>query len=239
MQRVRDNLECVLKALLITIGAAYIFYKSIWGLIPAALVGIYVYKVGIKKKNRKRRFDALDEFKGMLVALQSAMSAGNSMERSLKAAESEVTNLYGKKSIMARELRLIEKKRSLNVSLDKAMKEMADRLDIKEIHDFVEVILAIRKTGGNAIKIIKDTVDRLIEGIELGAELEVMVAAKRLEQQVMIYMPSLVILFLQVTSKGFTDPLYGGVLGRIIMTVVLGGNVFADYLGKKIVDIDI
>ena len=55
----------------------------------------------------------------------------------------------------------------------------------------------------------------------------------------MVITPAVVILFLRVTSKGFLSPLYDTILGQIIMTVVLGINVFADYLGKRIVDINI
>lgn len=66
-----------------------------------------------------------------------------------------------------------------------------------------------------------------------------MVASKKLEQQMMVFMPAVLILFLRVTSKGFLSPLYDTILGQIIMTVVLGINIFADYLGKRIVDINI
>ena len=175
----------------------------------------------------------------MLIAMQSALEAGNSMERSLREAGEEMRQLYGDKSRIVRELVLIDKKLKLNISLEEALMEFADRVDIKEICDFVEVISAVKKTGGNAIKIIKDTVNRIVEVIELGAELEVMVASKKLEQQMMVFMPAVLILFLRVTSKGFLSPLYDTILGQIIMTVVLGINIFADYLGKRIVDINI
>ena len=84
---------------------------------------------------------------------------------------------------------------------------------------------------------IKDTVEKLVSEIELRQELEVMVAAKKLEQQVMIYMPAFIIIFLRSTNRGFLDPLYGNIVGFSIMSVVLAVNVCADLLGKKIVDI--
>ena len=218
---------------------AFIFFGHLWGIIPGGLAGIYIYKVMVENLRRKKRSELLGQFKAMLIAMQSALEAGNSMERSLKESAEEMRQLYGDKSRIFRELLIIDKKLRLNISLEEALKEFADRVDIKEIYDFVEVISAVKKTGGNAIKIIKDTVNRIVEVIELGAELEVIVASKKLEQQLMVITPAVVILFLRVTSKGFLSPLYDTILGQIIMTVVLGINVFADYLGKRIVDINI
>ena len=218
---------------------AFIFFGHLWGIIPGGLAGIYIYKVMVENLRRKKRQELLGQFKAMLIAMQSALEAGNSMERSLKESAEEMRQLYGDKSRIFRELVIIDKKLRLNISLEEALKEFADRVDIKEIYDFVEVISAVKKTGGNAIKIIKDTVNRIVEVIELGAELEVIVASKKLEQQLMVITPAVVILFLRVTSKGFLSPLYDTILGQIIMTVVLGINVFADYLGKRIVDINI
>ena len=190
---------------------AFIFFGHLWGIIPGGLAGIYIYKVMVENLRRKKRSELLGQFKAMLIAMQSALEAGNSMERSLKESAEEMRQLYGDKSRIFRELVIIDKKLRLNIS----------------------------QTGGNAIKIIKDTVNRIVEVIELGAELEVIVASKKLEQQLMVITPAVVILFLRVTSKGFLSPLYDTILGQIIMTVVLGINVFADYLGKRIVDINI
>ncbi|MBP3807254.1 MAG: hypothetical protein VZR64_03855 [Eubacterium sp.] len=239
MKDVRERLVAIGISAAVSLAVVYIYFANLWGVIPASLAGVYIYKVLIENMKRKKRQRILGQFKAMLIAMQSALEAGNSMERSLREAGEEMRQLYGDKSRIVRELVLIDKKLKLNISLEEALMEFADRVDIKEICDFVEVISAVKKTGGNAIKIIKDTVNRIVEVIELGAELEVMVASKKLEQQMMVFMPAVLILFLRVTSKGFLSPLYDTILGQIIMTVVLGINIFADYLGKRIVDINI
>jgi len=239
MRFTREEVLAIAVSIVGSLVIAFIFFGHLWGIIPGGLAGIYIYKVMVENLRRKKRQELLGQFKAMLIAMQSALEAGNSMERSLKESAEEMRQLYGDKSRIFRELVIIDKKLRLNISLEEALEEFADRVDIKEIYDFVEVISAVKKTGGNAIKIIKDTVNRIVEVIELGAELEVIVASKKLEQQLMVITPAVVILFLRVTSKGFLSPLYDTILGQIIMTVVLGINVFADYLGKRIVDINI
>ena len=99
------------------------------------------------------------------------------------------------------------------------------------------MISTIKRTGGNAVKVIKDTVERIISDIELREELATIVAAKRLELMIMVYMPAVLSLFLRITNKGFLDPLYKSVPGIIIMTILMLSNIGADYLGRRIVDI--
>ena len=98
--------------------------------------------------------------------------------------------------------------------MEQSLKEFADRVQIREIYDFVEVISAVKKTGGNAIKIIKETVNRIVESIELGAELEVMIAAKKLEEVgiptnvTLVFSPSQAIQAARLGAK-FVSPFIG------------------------------
>ena len=233
----RDIAYALLKALLIMLLVAFVFYDKVLGLLPGAIVGLYVFRIEKKRYEGKRRRRLLMEFKNMINAMQSSLEAGNSIERALISSGGDMQDLYGSKSVMVREIRIIEKKLRLNIPLEKSMAEMAEKLDISEIYDFVEIISTIKRTGGNAVKIIRNTVEKLTEEIELDAELEVMVAAKKMEQQIMVFMPALIVIFLRITTEGFLSPLYGSPLGILIMSVVLSINVGADYLGRRIVEI--
>lgn len=233
----RDIAYALLKALLIMLLVAFVFYDKVLGLLPGAIVGLYVFRIEKKRYEGKRRRRLLLEFKNMINAMQSSLEAGNSIERALISSGGDMQDLYGSKSVMVREIRIIEKKLRLNIPLEKSMAEMAEKLDISEIYDFVEIISTIKRTGGNAVKIIRNTVEKLTEEIELDAELEVMVAAKKMEQQIMVFMPALIVIFLRITTEGFLSPLYGSPLGILIMSVVLSINVGADYLGRRIVEI--
>ncbi len=223
----KDFFEALLWGMLITIAAAYVFYKEYWGIIPGVVAGVYVFRFVSKRQSEKKKNRLLEEFKDLLTSMESILESGSSLERALILSGEELRKLRGDGSELANEIEIIEKKMKVNITLEEALGEFAEKEDIREIYDFVEVISTIKKTGGNAIQIIKDTVSRIVEGIELKAELEVMV-----------FMPAVVILFLRVTSGSFMSPLYQTVMGKIAMTVVLLINIFADSLGKKIVEIN-
>ncbi|MCR5213459.1 MAG: hypothetical protein K6E10_03520 [Eubacterium sp.] len=233
----KDKVLCFVKAFVYMSVAIYVFYKSIFGLIPVTLLGFYVFRINSREKLRKKKSLVLDQFKNMLTSMQGAIESGNSMERAILLSRRDLVELYGNDIELVKELDVLEKKLKVNKSLPEGLREMADNLELSEIQDFIQVISITLRTGGNTVQIVKDTVKRIVENIELDAELEVMVAGKRLEQQIMTYMPAGIILFLQVTSGDFLDPLYGNLTGRILMTLILFGNIFADYLGKRIVDV--
>ena len=66
-----------------------------------------------------------------------------------------------------------------------------------------------------------------------------MIAAKRLEQNIMSVIPFAIVLYVGVTSKGYFDVLYTTSAGRVIMTVCLGVYGAAYIIGKKIIEIQV
>lgn len=217
--------------------AAILFYDSIYGIIPGVAVGIYVYRCRFRTQLKKRLLRRRDEFKDLIIAVESALEAGNSLERAFSLAANDIAVMYGPRHEMVSLIRAMERRLSLGCTFEESLAQFARSVDIDEVYDFTEVISTIKKTGGNAIKVIRDTSEKIVEEIELEQELEVIVASKNLEQQIMILMPSFIIIFLKVSSQGFLDPLYHNLVGWILMTLALMVNIFADRLGKKIVDI--
>ena len=232
------DIKVILWTALIWIGSAFVYYRSIYGLIPSVLAGIYTYRVASVRVKEKHRQKLLGQFKNLIIAMQSALEAGKSMENSLFAANQDLKRMYGESTEICKALDVVQRRMELNVTLDEALQEFSEKMELEEIYDFVLVISTVKRTGGNAIKVIKDTVDKIVSEIELREEIEVIVAAKKMEQQIMIYMPSLIILFLRTSNRDFLNPLYGNPVGFILMTIALMVNIAADYLGKKIVKID-
>ena len=58
-------------------------------------------------------------------------------------------------------------------------------------------------------------------------------------QMIMSLMPAGIILYLQLTSPGFLEVLYGNPFGVCAMTVCLGIYGLSYWLGKRIVDIEV
>jgi len=232
-----ERLTAVLKGVLLGGGAAWVYYGGWIGALPGILVGIYVCIGEAHRQYDTHRQKLLEQFKELITSMQGLMKAGYSMENSVVGAGQEIAAIYGEKTAMVRETEKVKRDLELNKTLDTALYNLAERLRMSEVTDFVEVITTVRRTGGNAVRIIGETIDKIIDEIELKEEISVTVAAKRMEQEIMTYMPAAIVTFLRLTNSDFVAPLYAGVAGHIFMTMALMINVAADVMGKRIVDI--
>lgn len=77
------------------------------------------------------------------------------------------------------------------------------------------------------------------EAIQVQEEIQTMTAARIFEQKIMNGIPFGMILYIDFTSPGFFDIMYGTWMGRLIMTLCLAFYMGAVMLSGKILDIEI
>lgn len=83
---------------------------------------------------------------------------------------------------------------------------------------------------------MKRTAQNISEKMEIQREIQTMIAGKKMEANCMTAIPLFIILYLQICSPGFLDPLYEGFFGRLFMTgslfVYLGAAAWSRHLMK-------
>lgn len=79
------------------------------------------------------------------------------------------------------------------------------------------------------IHIIQKTVNCISDKISVEEEIETLIAAKKMEEQIMMMMPYGILLYLRVTSIGYLDPLYHNPIGIFLMTIFLILIYLADF----------
>ena len=218
---------------------AYVFYRSFVVFLLLSPAGI-IYPLYKKKDlKEKRKSKLLSEFREGITVLSSSLSAGYSFENAMKESESELRLLFGDKSLIVQEFETINHKVSVNVPIETAWTEFADRSDSEDIRNFVQVIRVAKRSGGELTSVIARTADTIGDKIRIEEEIKTITSAKRLEQTIMNFIPVFIVLYIDVTSPGFFDPLYTGVTGRVVMTACLIVYLLAIYLSKRILDIEI
>ena len=104
---------------------------------------------------------------------------------------------------------------------------------------FAAVFSTAKRSGGDMDKIIQTSARMLGDKIDVRKEIETTLSSKKAEQMIMSLMPAGIILYLQLTSPGFLEVLYGNPFGVCAMTVCLGIYGLSYWLGKRIVDIEV
>lgn len=226
-------------AILQLIGAAYLFFDYI----PAALVmSPYIYvmlveKAGIEKKNIKRKISL--QFKDAMTTITFSLNVGYSVENAFREAIKELEMLYGDDVIIVKEFKNIVRRVENNESIEKVFEEFALRSRVTEIIYFSQVFGYAKRSGGDLIAIIRNSVNTIREKIEVDEQIQTIISGKKMELKIMEIMPFAMIAYIRLTSEEFISPIYGNVTGVIIMLICLLAYVVAVYISKRIVEIDV
>ena len=127
----------------------------------------------------------------------------------------------------------------LQMPMEQILEEFSQRVQTEDVRNFVTVFVAAKKSGGNMITIIQDTVRQIGDKIDVKREIDTILAAKRYEFRVMSVIPYAIIGYMSLSFPEFMDSLYGNIFGIGVMTVCFGIYLAAYYLGMKLIKIEV
>ena len=218
---------------------AYIFYRSFVAVIFLSPVGFYVWRNEKKKKIKKRKNALSMQFKDCIAYVGANLRAGYSVENAFRESLKDIVLLYGDNSYMAVELKHIIQGIRNSISLEELLLSLGKRSGITDIREFGEVFSIAKRNGGNMSEILMRTGSVISKKMEIDREIQILISAKKLEQNIMNIMPFAILIYISCTSPGFFDVLYHNVLGACIMTICLLVYLVAYVLSVKIIDIGV
>ncbi len=217
----------------IAIFFSYFFYRSVWAVVPMLSVGAFMVYDRVKKKNTKKRLVYLEQFKECILSVASAVKAGYAVENAFAESILDLEVLYGKGCGMAEEIRMVCRGVRNNTPLEETLADMGRRSGLQEVEEFAEVFSIAKRNSGNITQTMELYSRMIADKLELMAELETLLAAKRLEQRVMNVMPFLIVGYLGLTNPGYFDMMYHNLSGIGIMSACLGLYLAAYILSEK------
>lgn len=235
---VSEGIRYGLEGCLILGMVSWLFYDSVLVFVFFIFPFLYLYLKRKKKELCKKRKTMLQrQFREVILAVSSHLQAGFSVENAFREAYKDICVLFGKKSLMAKELSWILRRVENNEALEQAFMQFALRSDLEDIYEFAEVFAIAKRGGGEIRNIIARTADIIGDKLEVKREIQTIISEKQMEQKIMQCMPFGIIGYLSLTSPGFLDSLYYNVPGIVLMTVCLCVYVLACFLAEKILDI--
>lgn len=191
------------------------------------------------RKEIQLKQEFIKQFKEYLLALAAAMGTGYAVENAMESARIEMTRQYKSEIRFMRDLETMERLLRMNVSVEVVWKQWAKIVDIPELKQFATVFIVAKKSGGDSVQIIRKSISNICEKIELEQEIQVALVAKRLEFQVMSFIPIGILMYMRLSFSEFMDVLYGDILGWFIMTICLIIYAIAYMWGERIIEIEV
>lgn len=216
-----------------------LFYNSPWGICSLPLLFFFIHKCLKKSQDRKELARLHMEFKDYLLAVSSALLAGNSIEKAFLGALREHGQLYGEGSLLCRRLGGMQQRLLVQEPLERILSDFADESKSGDIEGFVEVFGCAKRGGGDFVHILSTSIGRICDKMEVSEEIHAVMAQKEMEQKVMCIAPVGILLFFRLSAPEFIGKLYGNFLGICVMSGALFLYGAAFLLGMKIVEIEV
>lgn len=218
---------------------SWLFFHSV--LIAAVfLPGIpYFLKKRRESLLEKRKIEMLKEFTTGMQLVNASLQAGYAVENAFREALPELGKIYPKDSFIIREFLHLNSQLAVSVPIESILLDLSDRCHIDDIQNFAEVFQTAKRTGGDLMLIIRNTVSDIQEKSETREQIEADISGKVLEQKIMSLVPVLIIGYVSLTSPDFLQVCYQTVMGRLVMSVCLGIYAAAYLWGKKVMKIEV
>lgn len=218
---------------------SFLFFRSFRAfliLIPGAVLFLIQLKASlVKKRKRELTRQFLDAIQLMLAALQ----AGYSPENALRESQKELQKIYSPDAAIVREFHWMDAQMRMSRNLEELLLDFGRRSDLPDILSFAEVFLTAKRTGGDLIAIIRNTVSCIRQKQETMQEIETCMAGKVMEQNIMSLIPVFILVYVKLSSPEFLDVMYETPVGVAVMGVCFAVYLAAYFWGQSIVRIEV
>ena len=188
-----------------------------------------------RQSKQEKKWELNLAFKDAIVCLSNSLSIGYSSESSLKEVLKELEQLYGKDAEICLEFRQMVKQMELGSNIEQVFLEFGKRSEVEDIRQLAEIFSIVKRTGGNLGQVLKKTESVLQDKIELKRELNVAIASKRLEFQVMCFVPYGILFYLKICASTMSQSLYNTMFGMIFMCIILFVYFAMKMFGERII----
>ncbi|MNJ52139.1 Bacterial type II secretion system protein F domain protein [compost metagenome] len=120
--------------------------------------------------------------------------------------------------------------------IEDALQDFSKRAAMEDISNFADVFTTCKRSGGDLVEVVRRTSAIISEKLEISQEISVMIAQKRFEAKAMLASPVFFLLFMELSSPDYMQPLHRGI-GLIISAIALILFVVCSWIMMKIMDI--
>jgi tight adherence protein B len=217
----------------------WLCYEQIIAAFCVSLIGLRSAFLAQQQYVRRQKEATTIQFEQILYSISSSLQAGNSIENALLNAEKDLSILYGhQRTMMIQELERMNRQIKLGISAEVVVDELQRRLNINEVTIWASTFSTCKRTGGDLVKVMKNSASMLVEKMNLERELAILIAGKRFEAKLVTFIPFLFIAAFRYGSPEYMDLLYEG-WGRWVMTGCLLAILFSRWLTLKMMQMEV
>jgi tight adherence protein B len=234
-----EQLKCIAVYGLFDGAVSYLFFDSAIAFLILA-PGYFFFQREYRENLKKKRIRVMKrEFLDGMQITASSLQAGYSIENAFRESLKELRKIYGNDSFIMNEFRFLTAQIEMNRNVEEVLLDLGRRSGVQDIRSFAEVVDTAKRTGGDLLAVIQNTVSCMKQRQETQDEIETCLSGKVMEQNVMNVVPILILAYVRLTSPEFLEVMYGNFTGTAIMAGCLAVYLVAVLWGKSMIQIEV
>lgn len=205
-------------------------------------VGALAAKLFVPIRNEQlrlaRQSKLKSQFRDMLEAISTSLSAGKNVPESFSAVYADLKNQYEEDAFILNELHVINAGLANGITIEELLADFGKRSGCEDIQDFASVFEICYRKGGNIRDTIRNTYDILSDKMSITEEIETIVTGSKSEQSLMLIMPVLLIGMIKIGSPEFAAN-FVTPSGLAATTIAMVLFVASYFIGRIVLDIKV
>jgi len=183
----------------------------------------------LEQRTEKFGLQMVDGLNLMANAMKSGLSVAQAMGIVVEQSPQPLSQEFG----------LVLSETKLGLSLEESLVSLSKRIKSEDVEMFVTSVVILKETGGNLAETFDTIVQVIRERIKVQAKIKSMTAQGFYQGMLLLCMPPLLGVYISISEPGFMDPVFNSPLGWIAICVVIGLEVTAFFVIKKVMRIDV
>lgn len=200
--------------------------------------GVIFVPMRIEQIRNKRQSALKRQFRDMLESLTTSLGAGSNVANAFQDTFNDLKVQYEEDAAIIEELNIILMGMRDNVDIELLLHDFGERSGIDDIKSFASVFEVCFRKGGDIRDTIRNTHSILSDKMEIAEDIETVLTGNKSQQNIMIFMPVVLIGMIKMMSADFAANFVTPV-GVIATTIGVAMFVGSYYIGKIILDIKV
>jgi tight adherence protein B len=197
----------------------------------AFLGGLPFFWLVLRKRKRIKSF--LTQMPDALELVGRALRAGHGLASGLSLVAEEMP------PPIAHEFGRIYEEQNLGITIEEALRGLAERVPAMDVRFFVTAVVVQRSTGGDLAEVL-DKIGRLVrERFQILGQVQALTAEGRLSGVVLLAMPPSLLAFCYMTNPEYIGLLFSTTMGTKMLAVAAVLQVVGALAIKKIITIKV
>jgi tight adherence protein B len=150
-----------------------------------------------------------------IIIMNNAFKSGRSITQAIELVTKELEGPIGL------EFKKMHMEISFGLSIEEVFERFSKRIEMEEVTYLTASLSILNKTGGNIIKVFSSIEKTLFNKKKLKIELQSLTGSSKMLVYVLFAVPFLFVLFINIVSPGYFEPLYTTKIGFILIFIMV------------------